>query len=156
MSDFDIKEKLWLFPLLGGVISLLALLAPALTYIECYNVWMYGLHAYVWKGSVVLTDPDTYFFESDLLTISITCTLSVAICSAIIIIMSVISSRDKMKSIARITWLVSSIIMIVAPIIWRNALISSDHWIQFYDLAFGFIGIYIGAVLALIGSFVKS
>ena len=135
------KKYLRILPILGGILSLISLLFPAV-YVD--TVILFRIEVYIWFNgyyevtalgkteSGYLTDP-TFGF----------CTLLVIISSLIIIVMK------KEES-----WLIMPIIQIIAVIIWLMAIPYSfpdiDFW-AWYRIGFGIIGILIGSSLAIIG-----
>jgi hypothetical protein len=149
----SIKEYDWAFPLVGGIIALIALLTPAAyysTFSGSMNVWMWGLfsiYAYGYGSISTFTqDPGELF-------ISISSSILVLI-SIIVIISKANKTRnygDKSK------WLGASISLIIGTIFWivgmeiNGQIFASVSIWSILNPGFGVIGMFFGAILAIIG-----
>ncbi|MFX1389792.1 MAG: hypothetical protein ACFE9Z_07015 [Promethearchaeota archaeon] len=150
----DIKEKAWAFPVVGGIIALIALLTPA-SYISEYYVsmyvWMWGLFSvqvYGYGGYTRFTaDPGE-------LTISLLCTIFILIN---IIAMVVIGALNKRQGTSEKNWVAPSVLVIVGTIIYiagleiNTYLIGGFSYWQNVNPGFGVIGMFIGSIISLIG-----
>lgn len=149
----SVKDYNWAFPLIGGIIALIALLTPAGYYSDysgSMNFWMWGLlsiYAYGYGGITTFThDPGE-------IIISATSTIIVLI-SIIMIITKANRTRnygDESK------WLGASISLIIGTIIWiagieiNGQIYSGISIWSIINPGFGVIGMFLGAILAIIG-----
>lgn len=154
----EIRDYPWAFPLVGGVLGLIALLTPA-AYMSVYGssmyVWMWGLISVQVFGYGSVTQ---FTQDSGELIISITCAAIVLI-GTIAIISSAASCRKKMKIgiIKKATWLTPSILVIFGTIVWivgmeinSNAFYGISLW-TYINPGFGVIGMFFSATLSIIG-----
>ncbi|MFW9823767.1 MAG: zinc ribbon domain-containing protein [Candidatus Thorarchaeota archaeon] len=162
------KKNFWVPPVIGGVLSLIALATPA-TYIsqmgEYLYVWMWGL------ASFKLYDPYYYEYITDssftdnpsFLIPSIICTIVVFI-GAVALLGSTNANRKGVKEVQEVknTWYGLSTLLIIATAGWMIAYeivsqVETDmSWWDFMDPGFGVIGIFLGAVISIVGTAVSS
>lgn len=163
----DIYEHIWVFPLIGGFFSILALLTPAGYFNESFytfNIWMWGL------TSVQVNDPyfgnygETMFIDNIfILTPSIIISIIIGV-SAIVLISSALTCRKRLKasSVIKGKWLTPAILILISTIAWiinielvfRLGPISMSFW-KTIKPGFGVIGMFLGSGFA-IGGYVIS
>ena len=135
------KKYLRILPILGGVLSLISLLFPAV-YVD--TVILFRIEIYVWfNGYCEVTALGKT--ESGYLT-----NPTFAFCTLLVIISSLIIIGLKKETL----WLIMPIIQISAVIIWLIAIPYSYPNLTFwawFKIGFGIIGILIGSSLAIIG-----
>ena len=161
------KNYFWIPPLLGGVLSLIALLTPA-TYINIYEfdyqidfyVWMWGLGSmrsyYAYEDS---SYTNTQFTDNiNLLIPSIICSILVFI-FAVFLIGSANSIRTGKKEFfkSRKGFYAVSVLLIITTAVWMivyevvSYIEVSQSWWDVMDPGFGVIGIFLGATISIIG-----
>ena len=135
------KKYLRILPILGGVLSLISLLFPAV-YVD--TVILFRIEIYVWfNGYVEITalgETNTGYLTNP----------TFAFCTLLVIISSLIIIGLKKETL----WLIMPIIQISAVIIWLIAIPYSYPNLAFwawFKIGFGIIGILIGSSLAIIG-----
>jgi hypothetical protein len=158
------KNYFWIAPFLGGVLSLIALLTPA-AYLSMYNeeayVWMWGL------ATVRYYDPDrfgyymhTQFIENvNLLIISVICSIFIFILAVILIVSANLKRTGKKKfNDIKKGWYGLSILLITTTAAWMiiyevfGYIETSQSWWTFMEPGFGVIGIFLGAMISIIGT----
>ena len=160
------KTYYWAPPLIGGILSLIALATPA-TYISQMGnyiyVWMWGLASiklYSYYGYIT----DTTFTDNmSLLIPSIICSLVVFI-GAVALIGSANLNRKGARDVQQVknTWYFLSSLLIITTAGWMIAYevvcrAETDlSWWDYMDPGFGVIGVFLGAVISLIGTAVSS
>ena len=153
------EDYIWVLPIIGALISLLALLFPSatveLTFIISVEarIWMWG---YVYT-KIGLKKESGFGTELDFMTVCMISTLLVII-SAIMLIISANQVREDNKTVYQVKkqWLILGIILIFASIFWgiMMDILASGFWDTF-EIGFGLIGPLIGGVLAIIGSLIS-
>jgi hypothetical protein len=158
------KTHFWIAPLLGGVLSLIALLTPA-TYKTLYKeyiyIWMWGL------GNTKVYDPyegiyytDTLFTDNlQYLIPSIICSILILI-FAIILIVSANKNRTGRLEFNRVkkTWYGLSVLLIITTAIWMISYEfvsyreNSESWWGVMDIGFGVIGIFLGSFISIMAT----
>ena len=165
---FQEKNYFWIAPLLGGVLSLIALLTPA-TYLSMYGeyfyVWMWGL------VSIKLYDPyDDIYYTDTQLTDNVRLLIPSIICSIFIFIFAVIliasanlnrTGKKEFNELKR-SWYGLSFLSIITTAAWMISYeiiiyieISQSFW-NVMDPGFGVIGIFLGALISIIGTIVAN
>lgn len=145
------KNYIWSIPLIGGIISLIALLTPAAydsSMENYYYYWIWGFVSYK-IGYIEHIGFDEYILS---LIPSIICS-SILITSMVILI---ISSNKYRKGISNMR-LFPGILIITITIVWILLMeiadliqFGSSFWEPFYP-GFGVIGMFIGGALSIIG-----
>jgi len=156
-----IKKFIWIFPLFGGIITLLSFLAPAAyfyyqssTYNTEFYRWMmdfYVSHVYEAGTHTTTIGLNTNVFGF----ISLTSSLIIMALSVISIISVIKFKKGTLES--KNIWLISSLSTIIITIGWMiikeiYTLIRFNH--SFWGLlspSFGIIGPFIGAGLEIVG-----
>lgn len=150
----DIRDYTWAFPIVGGVLALIALLTPA-AYIgipgNSMSVWMWGLISIQSYGYGSVTN---FTQDPGELIISITCSLIVLI-STIVILSKGVSIRTYPGSGK--SWVAPSILLIIGTIGWMVGMEINTQ--VFYGISlwayispsFGVIGMFLGGAVSLIG-----
>ncbi len=158
----DFKKNIWIFPFIGGIITLISFLTPAACVIDRspsldidFYLWMINLYfSHRYEAGI-----HTVRIEFDTPLISL---IPSIICSILIIILSIITIITANKYRKRvldtkITWLVSAILTIIATVIWmimmeisRRVLYGHEFW-GLFNPSFGIIGLFLGAGLEIVG-----
>ena len=160
------KNYYWVPPLIGGILSLIALATPA-TYTNQmgldFYVWMWGLASISLYHYYYGTFTDTTFTDNmSLLIPSIICTLLVFISAVALIVFANMNRRGTAVQEVKNKWYFSSILLIITTAGWMIVyevvaqVETSFSWWENMDPGFGVIGIFIGAVISLIGTAVSS
>lgn len=159
----EIYENIWLFPLIGGIFSLIALLTPAAYFTESFYtfyLWMWGL------TSVQMDDPyfgnygDTTFIE-DIFILHPSIIISIIIgVSSTVLISSAFICKKKLKtsSVIKSKWLTPAILILIGTMAWMICMelyfqlgpTSRSFW-GTINPGFGVIGMFLGSGFALGG-----
>ncbi|MBY8992318.1 MAG: zinc ribbon domain-containing protein [Candidatus Lokiarchaeota archaeon] len=159
----EIYEYIWIFPLIGGIFSILALLTPAAYFSESFytfNLWMWGLI------SVQVNDPyfgsygETTFIDNIfILTPSVIASIIIGV-SSIILISSAVTCKKKLKAddIIKSNWLTPAILILISTIAWIISIelvfllgpTSMSFW-ETNNPGFGVIGMFLGSGFAIGG-----
>ncbi len=160
--DLKMDRKLRILPILGGIISLIALLFPAVYMDITIFIWRVEMYIYLYGYVVIRVNGITTYSgypHGGFLLISI-------ICVMIIITSSIIFIVTKNRK----AWFGMAILQIIAVLIWLSIVVmifsalvrelerELDIEIGFWDLfsvGFGIIGVFIGSILVIIGFFVS-
>jgi glucan phosphoethanolaminetransferase (alkaline phosphatase superfamily) len=164
-----IKNLVWGFPLVGGLIIIISFLTPAATftyqessfYSEFYR-WMLDFYiAYDYMDGILTT---TRFGLSTSITGHISYIISFLIIGLTIFLLISVIRYKKRGLLPKINWLGFSILIMILTIAWMvmkevSTILSYNH--SFWGLlspGFGIIGLFSGAGLEIIGyiSFKKS
>jgi hypothetical protein len=166
------KNYYWIAPLLGGVLSLIALFTPA-TYINHYDfdyqwdfyIWMWGLTLSRYYSSYDNSYSSEILFMNDLslLISSIICSLLVFI-FAVILIRSANLNRTGKKEFfkARNGWYGWSALLIITTAVWMmlyEVINQMGYYLPNWDTmdpGFGVIGIFLGAMISIIGTAISN
>lgn len=155
-------EYMWVFPLIGGMFSLLALLTPAAFLSRSGNIfslWMWGLVSVrVFDGSGFIRN--TAFTDNIfIITPSVVFSILIGVC-AIVLISSAISCKRDLKGVLGIksSWLTPGILIIISTVGWiisielvyRLGPSSMSFW-EIIDPGFGVIGMFLGSGFAIGG-----
>ena len=147
------KNYFWIPPLLGGVLSLIALLTPAICKTipeNYYYIWMWGLLSYkLYDGT------DTLFTDNvKLLIPSIICSIIVFIFALTMIISANTNRIGKEKfNEVKHSWYALSVLLIISTAAWmiiyevHSYIENSISWREDWDPGFGVIGIFLGAIM---------
>ncbi|MHA2007345.1 MAG: hypothetical protein ACXABO_09635 [Promethearchaeota archaeon] len=158
----EIKKHIWIFVFIGAIIALIALLTPAAflnirspSFDNDFYLWMCNLFfSNRFEAGIRTT---TIEFDINLISL-----IPSILCSGMIIIFSIITiftANNYRKGVidAKISWLFSAIVTIIATIIWiimmevsRRVLYGHEFWGLLYP-SFGVIGPFIGAGLEIVG-----
>lgn len=159
MSYFN--KNSWVFPLLGALITIIAVFTPATLYTvggrEAY-IWMNQLAIEVISGSLVPTLWRwglTLFILSNMLS-------AIIFVSPIIILTSTILYKRLSLDFHKVKkqWLIFAILIFLSTIGWiimmevDYVLLGSSHW-QIYSPLFAVIGPFIGSALIIAGVFLN-
>ena len=160
------KNYFWVPPLIGGILSLIALATPA-TYISGMGnyiyVWMWGLASiklYSYYGYIT----DTTFTDNmNLLIPSIICSLIIFI-GAVVLICFANMNRKGTRVLQEVKnkWYTLSILLIITTAGWmivyevESQVETGFSWWEYMDPGFGVIGVFLGASISLIGTVVSS
>ncbi len=166
----EIKNYIWIIPLIGGIIILIALVTPAAynyDYSGFYYIWSWGLFAYEDRRPFV-----DYFGKNNkfigfndnfvILITSICSSLFVLFCALIIIKSAIKYKKDTQeerktleKCLVPSTILISfSVVMVsLIEILFINCY-ERSFWGSYFP-GFGTIGMFIGAVLTIIGYYIS-
>lgn len=106
-----LKEKLWVFSMVAGIIAAISLLAPAWGVI----VPSYSFFVWVW-GLEVSTDMGINFLPGAFLTYGITCTILIWVGAALLISSSVTYKKYKKKT--KYIWLIAALLIIITSVIY--------------------------------------
>jgi hypothetical protein len=149
----SVKDYDWAFPLVGGIIALIAFITPAGYYSDfsgSINIWMWGLFSIYAYGYGSIT-----MFTQDPGELLISVSGSILVLISIIVI---ISKANKTRNYGdKSKWLGASISLIIGTIFWIvgmeiNGQISAGVSIwSVINPGFGVIGMFMGAILAIIG-----
>ncbi|MFX1378283.1 MAG: hypothetical protein ACFFA4_04245 [Promethearchaeota archaeon] len=149
----NIKDYPWVFPLIGGIIALIAFISPAGYYSDYYgymDFWMWGLISLNLYGYGSVT---AFTEDPGEIIISAICSLLVLI--SIILIISKAYKTRKYSYVS--TWLAPSILMMIGTIGWIVGMELNGR--IFYDVSlwsvispgFGVIGMFLGGILSIVG-----
>jgi hypothetical protein len=152
------KGYLWLFPLISGIFSLIAISTPIAYYDSSFNIWMWGLiHARIFDREPEFID------EKLILSTGIVLSLIILIISFALIITGLLFRRGYMddRKIS-ITWISFGVVMIASTII---SVVSLDYYTYYgnfpygmwdlLDPGFGAIGpIMAGITIIIIGIYI--
>ena len=136
------NKYLRILPILGGIISLISLLFPAV-YVNTV-ILFFHIEVYIWFNgyyeATALGKTNTGYLTDPIF----------AFCTLLVVISSFITIGMKKENL----WLVMPIIQIVAVIIWLIAIPYTfpdiDFW-AWYKIGSGIIGILFGSILVIIG-----
>ncbi|MFX1388281.1 MAG: hypothetical protein ACFE9M_13775 [Promethearchaeota archaeon] len=106
-----IKEKIWIFSLIAGIIAFISILAPAWGVIVpsySFFVWFWGLE--------VSTDIGIRFLEVAFLIYGISSTVMILIGATLLILTSILYKRQHKK--LNYVWIITGVLIIVASIIY--------------------------------------
>ncbi|TFG24123.1 MAG: zinc ribbon domain-containing protein [Promethearchaeota archaeon] len=161
-----IKDYIWVFPLIGGFLIILAVLTPAVYY------RLGPIYSYIWLWGLKVTSSGSSWvsgFNYIDLVVYVVCTILILIAGIKLIETSnkVRLGRMDLKDVD-LLWLELSILAIVAIIIWivilsiattstqtRTTLTTTtttttNIW-SYHQVGFGVIGVFMGAIITLIG-----
>lgn len=160
----EIRNYIWTFPLLGGILTLIALLTPAVYIYEIGDyifLWIWGLfsvqiHDYYYDTTYNLTT----FTDNELILIpSIICSVFIFV-GILALFSSSYSFRKEIKkgNIEKNRGLAPSIIIMISTIAWMISMEisfivgpgSMSFW-SAYNVGFGVIGMFLGAIFGMIG-----
>lgn len=155
------KKNYYYVPaLIGGILTLIALLTPA-TYLSQYSeyfyVWMWGLLTYRYYDVYYMQYYSGVSFTSNpiILITSIVCSLFV-LAGGIALIGQANQNREGKKGFHRVrnTWIATSILLIIVTAAWMIIYDVSfiTSWWAYYNAGFGVIGIFLGAIITIIGT----
>ena len=157
-----IKEYAWVFSLVGGVLTLIALLTPAAS--DFYSGYLVSGSFMVWMWGLVSLNFSDYEYDIYIHEVAFTDNIRILIpciiCSMIILacVIVIIASAINYRKVERGAemWLFSAITIIISTIAWIIAIEaayifeSMSFWLE-VNPGFGVIGPFIGASLALAG-----
>ena len=158
-----IRKYLWILNLIGGIIILISVLAPA-----SYNDTTPTLY-YVWMTQIgVDADPlAIYLLRTDLMLVTISTILALIIFSSALLTITLTSIYLRASlPFKKLRWkmIVLALLVIVSTLFWIIMMESFyniygyNHWIATgggYIPFFGVVGPFIGAVFLILGSFVR-
>ncbi len=148
----DVRDNVWAFPLIGGIIALIAFLTPA-AYLSSYsgsiNIWMWGLFSITIYGYGSNT---TFTQDPGELLVSILCSLIVLIS----IIITISKGNQARKFGEESGWLAPPILTMGGTIGWivGMEIISQSYGISLWSMVnpgFGVIGMFLGSIVSIIG-----
>ncbi|MFX1315560.1 MAG: hypothetical protein ACFE9T_06815 [Promethearchaeota archaeon] len=172
----DIKDYIWVFPIIGAVLGIITFLAPVASWTQSYSGY-YGIYSldwyyWIWGFTLISASYGPYSGRESgiidnvsLLSVSIVCTIIIAISIVTLIIGGVLNKRSTEYNMNVIV--ISSIgatLLLIGPIIWligadwpyitppftESDFIGQDFW-DWFDVNFGIIAPFIGAVIAIPG-----
>lgn len=147
-----LKKYTWVFPLIGGITSIIGVLTPIATFYNYFNVWTWGLVVSRLYGVSV-----DFINEALVLNIGIISSIIIALFSLVLIITGYLYKRGyfKNRKISKL-WISSGIIIIIVTIIPLVTLdfytyegnFPSGIWV-ICDPGFGAIGPILGGVASV-------
>jgi len=170
----DIKDYLWVFPIIGAVLGIITFLAPVAAWTQSgYGYYAYSLNWYYWIWGFT-TISASYGPYSDtingitengtFLAVSIVCTIIIAIGIVALIIGGAQSKRstEYNKNVIVISS-IGAALLLIGPIVWligadwpyiapytESTFAGQEFW-DWFDINFGIIAPFIGAVIAIPG-----
>jgi len=162
MESRILYDYMWVFPLVGGIIPLLALLTPAGFLSDSgntFSLWMWGLTSIrVFDGMEYIED--TAFSDNIFVIIpSIISSILIGVC-AIMLISSAYTCKKELRGVLTIksSWLTPAILLTISTIGWIISIelvfilgpTSMSFW-QYIDPHFGVIGMFLGSGFAIVG-----
>ncbi|MHA2037865.1 MAG: hypothetical protein ACW972_01490 [Promethearchaeota archaeon] len=158
----EIKKSVWGLPLIGGIITLIALLTPAAyviyrspSFTNDFFLWMCSLFfSHRFEMGIYTTRIE---FDIQLISLipSIICSLIIAILSMVTIITA--NKYRKGTIDINVSWVVSAVVIIFTTIIWmvmmeisRRVLYGHGFW-GLFSPGFGVIVPFLGAGLEIVG-----
>lgn len=163
MKEFRdyIEDYLWAFPLLGGILTFIAILTPASFLFEggvSIFIWMWGLASinisnyYETINLVIFTDNPLILIPS--IIISVVILLNIII----LFLSSYFYRRDRNKGkVVNSRGLIASIFIIISTILWMISMeitFFTGSGISFWfnnNVGFGVLGVFLGAGLGIMG-----
>ena len=165
----EIKDYLWAFPIVGAVLGIITFLAPAADW--TMSVYGYSIDWYCWIWGLSSFGASTGYYsaselglttDGSLLAVSIISTIVIAVGIVVLIIGGLQSKRSTqfnrniiiMSSIGALLLLIGPIIWLVGadwPIIDPITAPPGEEFWDWFDVNFGIIAPFIGAVVAFIG-----
>ncbi len=124
MLKIKIKNFIWILPLIGGLLTLIAIFTPAAYYFESSGhliFWMWGWYDRlgIWDYGMVKG------LISDLLILNIgtICTVLIIVVASIFVVNSISAALifrkgNRFTKIVLWVWFLSGILFIIAPIFW--------------------------------------
>ncbi len=160
------KNYFWVPPLIGGILSLISLATPAAYFSQMGNsiyVWMWGFLSIKLYGYYGYITETAFTDNMNLLIPSIICSLIIFI-GAVTLIAFANMNRKGTTNVQEVKnkWYFLSILLIITTAGWMivyEVLAQVEvgfSWWENMDPGFGVIGIFIGAVISLIGTAVSS
>lgn len=166
----DIKDYLWVFPIIGAVLGIITFLAPVADW--NMSVYGYSIHWYCWiwgfstfaasSGYYGTVSEQGIITDNGVLAVSIISTIIIAIGIVVLIIGGVQSKRStKLNINVIIMSSIGALLLLIGPIIWLvgadwpiidpiTAPPGENFW-DWFDVNFGIIAPFIGAAIAFIG-----
>ncbi|MFX1321818.1 MAG: hypothetical protein ACFFAQ_09240 [Promethearchaeota archaeon] len=166
----DIKDYLWVFPIVGAIFGIITFLAPAADWTYSYGgyisidwyCWIWGLTSVSASYGPYSTNEFGLITDNMVLAVSIISTIIIAIGIVVLIIGGVLSKRSTQYNMNLIIMSsIGALLLLIGPIIW---LIGADwpiigeittppgydFW-DWFDVNFGIIAPFIGTAIAFIG-----
>lgn len=158
----DFRDFIWVFPLIGGIITLISLFTPAAFVFRMWDFvffWMWGLLV-IHYSSIELGTFNSITFNDNMLILipSIISSIVIFISVIILFVSSYFCRRERNEqNIIKSRGLGPSILIIVSTILWMITIeiafigpVSISFW-NTYNSGFGVIGMFLGAIVAIIG-----
>jgi hypothetical protein len=147
------KKYLWLLPFIGGILGVIAAVAPAAQLIEPGDnviFWYFPLNIDL-EDSIIFINDSTVALIGGILELVV-----IALISIILLSTSLLVWKRKWKiKIIKLLWLISAVFLILAPsLFWIIGSLTQDFWSNVYP-SIGMIVPYIGAVLAISALFLQ-
>jgi hypothetical protein len=157
-----VKKKAWIFVIIGGITTIVALVTPMACFI--YRSASFDTNFYLWMINLFFS----YRYESGIHTTRIEFDLQLIsfipslICSSIIMVLSIITiitanNYRKQEKIPKVSWLYLALGVIIATLIWM-IMMEVSRWVLYghtfwglFNPGFGVIGLFIGAGFEIIG-----
>ena len=165
----DIKDYLWVFPIIGAVLGIITFLAPAADWTMSaygYSIdwycWIWGLSSFAASTGYGSTSELGLITDNVVLTVSIISTIIIAIGVVALIIGGGISKRSTQYNMNVIIMSsIGALLLLIGPIIWLigadwptvgdiTSPPGEDFW-DWFNVNFGIITPFIGAVIAVPG-----
>lgn len=163
MVDINVfKKNLWVIPLVGGILLLLSVFAPAsYLIVGSYftHFWMWGLAV----GGIGFTVTGISFnLQIEVIVSGLLFTILILICSILtmILAMKIKKGTRKIDELNNF-WISSGLIAILSSIAWIIMIESvaampyPSEWWGYYNLGFGVIGPFISGALIIAVIFVN-
>ncbi|MFX1297257.1 MAG: zinc ribbon domain-containing protein [Promethearchaeota archaeon] len=141
------KQYIWLFPLLSGIIGIIGIITPVASFFSYYNIWLWGLIEIGVYYDFIM-DPFILYF-------GIMNAIVIGIFSIFYIISGYLYKKGHFNNrIIGISWIITGISIIIPLIIYLILLDHYDHgglfffgiW-GFFDAGFGTIGPILESIL---------
>lgn len=147
-----LKNYTWVFPIVGGIISIIGVLTPLATFYNYFYIWMWGLVFSRLYGISIEFINNPFIFS-----IGISTSILIVICSVTLIITGFLYNRSHYtdKKISKL-WLSCGFIILICTVIsliivdfyTYNGMFIYGIW-EICDPSFGAIGPILGSVLAI-------
>ena len=161
MVDINLfKKNLWVLPLIGGILLLLSIFAPASYWIvepTFIHFWMWGLSVF---GIGFTVTGIGIALQIEVLISGLLFTAFILICSILTIILAakIKNGSRKIDELNKF-WISCGLVVILSSIAWiimiESVALDPPNWWGFYSLGFGVIGPFISGVLIIAVIFVN-
>lgn len=157
-----IYDYLWVFPLIGGIFSLIALLSPAAYLSESGNIfslWMWGLVSIRVFDGIEFLENTAFSDNIFIITPSVICSIIIGVSAFVLISFGITCRKDlKAGSIVKSKWLTPAVLIIISTIGWMISIelvyLLGPSSLSFWEVInpnFGVIGMFLGAGFAIGG-----
>jgi hypothetical protein len=137
----NIKEKLWAFVLLAGILGVVSIFTP--------TIYISDDHAFIWVWNLYVTNSIDFVQTDEMLfTLGVVATIFIAL-GTLITLFSGVVSKVKKKNVGFFA-LIGGLLLLIGPIIYLGGISTEEGIWEYFSVNVGSILPFIAGIMAIL------